>query len=123
MGFNVKRSIVSVNIFFSFEPFLGVEILRLQSELALSYKQQQSTVDLLHIPKNFLSTPSWHIPIIVILLRSSDAQSAIDTTRPTKKLPTTDFDLTSIGTWVGFRYNVPVGVRVEILRPFGIRNC
>lgn len=79
--------------------------------------------DLLHIPEYFLSTPPRHIPIIVILLRSSDAQRPINTTRSTKELSTADFHLSTIRSRTRLGDNVPIGFGVEVLRPIGVRIC
>ena len=79
--------------------------------------------NLFHVPKHFLSTPSWNIPIIVILFSSSDAQCTIDTTRAPKKFPTTSFHLPTICSRARLGDDIPVCLGIEILRPLMIRLC
>ncbi len=73
--------------------------------------------DLFHILPDLIPTPTWHIPIVVILFCTPNTKGSINTTWPTEKLPPTDFNLSTIGTWIWGCYDVPIGICIKVLRP------
>ena len=100
MRFNIQQPIIPMLLLIRIKPLLIMKLL-----------------SFLHIPKDLITTPPWLIPIIVILLSTSDTQSTVYTTRATEELSSTDFDLTVVSSRTLFCGDVPVCFSVEILRP------
>ena len=116
MGFNVKKTFMAMDLRIFFEPLLSVEILGLQIDRQSHVSNLRlSRTYLLHVPKYLLSTPAWHVPIIIILLGSTNAKSSIHPTGSSQELSSADFDLAAISSWAGFGGDVPVSFSVEVL--------
>jgi hypothetical protein len=72
-----------------------------------------------HILEELFTTPSFHPPVIVVLLRATNTQSTITAGTTAKELPSAQLDLAVINARHFLGNNIPVSVLVEKLRPSG----
>jgi hypothetical protein len=147
--FDVQRPVVAVSFLIYLEPWLGVERFCLNGINSLYLKPRETPTFLMY-PKN--SSPDQPgrlhddqynvediyaherlLPVIVVLLRSSDAQGAIcrtsattrrpdtcrltDATGTTKELATAQLDLPTVDTLHRWSDQIPIQFGVEILGP------
>lgn len=115
---DVQGTIISVALFIGLEPWLGMECLGLallSAPWSIPFQGHKS--DLSHVFEELLSAPSLQSPVIVVLLAPTNAKSAIASTAATKELSSAELDLAVVHTRHRRGNNVPVGLRVEILRP------
>jgi hypothetical protein len=72
-------------IFVFVEPWFGHEVLSLPSAFVSGTKSEKPRFIscLGHVLKEFRSTPTIHLPIIVILLHATNANGSVQSTRAT----------------------------------------
>lgn len=118
VGFDMQRTIVSMALLIGLEPRLGVESLRLGLwSVPVFVPFQRHKPDLSHVLEELLSTPSIQSPVIVVLLAATNAKSAIASTAATKEFSSAKFNLPIVYTGHRWSDNVPIGLRVEVVRP------
>jgi hypothetical protein len=117
MRLNIKRSTIAVAFLIFFKPLLWMKVLCLDRHQVEGNLMTVETPYLLHVPKHLFSTPSWDIPIIVILFDPTNAHCSVNPTRPSKAFATSGVDSTPIQSRVGLCDNIPVVFAAKHLGP------
>ena len=68
-----------------------------------------------HGGKELLATPSFQLPVVVVLFGPAKTQSAITAAAPTQESSSTQLDLAVINTSHGLGGDIPIGLGVEVI--------
>lgn len=70
-----------------------------------------------HVLEELIAAPAGHSPVIVILLRASNAQRAVASRRAAEELASAELDPAAVDAGSGLGDDVPVRLLVEVLGP------
>lgn len=122
MRLSIEKSIIAMTLLIFLKPRFGMKVFRLDRYQLGGYSVVEELSHLLHVTKHLFSAPTWHVPVIVVLFRSTNTQCSVYSTGSSQKPSATGFDLAVVYPRAGLSHDIPVCLCIEVLGPYCVKK-